>query len=311
MADNVDQSIPNPLNQTENAEQSGDETIVSQTNNEKGKSTSDSPDLGISKMKRPAESRRRIAFDRLKRSSQRCVDEELVQSMTKMEVQISLDLITKEWERFIEAHYEISDLAATADAEKVIGEFFEKVAKLYAVCRERMEVRLQEIINHPDQTMGGSIPQGGTSASVLGENDLPIEPFSPQGNSSPRANEGATSSSGSGTKEKIQPFSGLPTNASNHSNIPMVDDLEHDVIEFLPSPITPNNKLNAIYNLKLEPIKIPVFNGEKENWVLFRDQFIALVHENDRMNDAIRIYQLFTHLGEKALRVIKGITPAS
>lgn len=34
-------------------------------------------------------------------------------------------------------------------------------------------------------------------------------------------------------------------------------------------------------NLKLEPIRIPIFNGAKENWVLFRDQFISLVHEND------------------------------
>lgn len=68
--------------------------------------------------------------------------------------------------------------------------------------------------------------------------------------------------------------------------------------------------LNSALNLKLEPIKIPIFNGAKENWVLFRDQFISLVHENERMTDAVKMHQLVTHVTDKAIRVIKGITPS-
>lgn len=95
-------------------------------------------------------------------------------------------------------------------------------------------------------------------------------------------------------------------------DIPIVfDDSNENQFEVVPDHSTgPKQHLNATFNLKLEPIKIPVFDGERENWVLFRDQFLALVHNNEHMNDAIKMYQLFTHLGEKALRVIKGITPA-
>lgn len=92
------------------------------------------------------------------------------------------------------------------------------------------------------------------------------------------------------------------------NNIEKIKKLAKSVNESVPQP-TQGLLANSL-NLKLEPIRILIFNGAKENWVLFRDQFISLVHENELMTDAVKMHQLFTHVTDKALRVIKGITPS-
>lgn len=71
-----------------------------------------------------------------------------------------------------------------------------------------------------------------------------------------------------------------------------------------------SGKFETSINLKMEPIKLPKFNGEKENWILFREQFLSFVHKKD-IPKAIKMHMLFSHLTDKALRVIKGITPVA
>lgn len=65
------------------------------------------------------------------------------------------------------------------------------------------------------------------------------------------------------------------------------------------------------FTMKTEPIRLPIFNGDKENWVLFREQFITFVHNRKKISNAVKMQQLFAHLSEKALRVIRGITPVA
>lgn len=67
----------------------------------------------------------------------------------------------------------------------------------------------------------------------------------------------------------------------------------------------------ASINLRMEPIKLPVFDGAKENWILFREQFLSFVHEKKTIQKAVKMHMLFSHLSDKALRVIKGITPVA
>lgn len=70
-----------------------------------------------------------------------------------------------------------------------------------------------------------------------------------------------------------------------------------------------NIHLDEELRVQTEPIRIPVFNGDKDNWVMFREQFLTFVHNRKKLPTSSKIQYLFTHLGEKAIRVIKGITP--
>lgn len=72
---------------------------------------------------------------------------------------------------------------------------------------------------------------------------------------------------------------------------------------------TINISVDDEFRVQTEPIRIPVFNGEKDNWIMFRGQFLTFIHNRKRLPDSTKIQFLFTHLGERAIRVIKGITP--
>lgn len=268
--------------------------------------------------KRSAESRRSIAYNHLKGGYRRSIDKAYLHSLTKMEIKVSLDIVAAEWGKFLEPHYELTELAATKDAELVNLEFFNKVAALYAGTRELLEQRLEYLDSHPDEAYGKNIhfnakgeithtsPTPPHASTMEKPNDhehhdhpLPTEPI--------RMGEENLNDQ---TPKRPRGRELIPSAPRKSSSIPITyDDSNDDVIEIIPGS-DPKQSLNATFNLKLEPIKIPMFNGERENWVLFRDQFLALVHNNVHMNDAIRMHQLFTHLNEKAIRVIKGITPA-
>lgn len=64
-------------------------------------------------------------------------------------------------------------------------------------------------------------------------------------------------------------------------------------------------------SMRTEPIRIPIFNGEKDNWIMFREQFLTFVHNRKKVPESSKIQLLFTHLGDKALRSIKSITPVA
>lgn len=252
-----------------------------------------SPHLEV-KSKRSAESRRSIAYNRLKGGYVRSSKKEYLQSLSKMEIKVSLEIMIAEWGKFLEAHYELAELATTHEAEKV------NAFALYAATRELLEERLEYLDANPREAFGKDFhfnEKGEMSTSISpsvhtidesvgNDHSTPKRPITKKPPMAPR-----------GPKETAK------------FDIPMIFGDEKGNVEHCSSPDS-NDHWNATFNLKLEPIRIPQFDGDKENWVLFRDQFLALVHNNARMNEAIKMHQLFTHLGEKALRVIKGITPA-
>lgn len=111
--------------------------------------------------------------------------------------------------------------------------------------------------------------------------------------------------------------------ASSSQNIPLapINDkintsndtiiIEEDQVPIINKPSEKSHDKNDFtVNLKLEPIKIPTFDGKKENWVLFREQFLSLIHNNEEMSEALKMHQLYTHLSDNGLRAIRGITHA-
>lgn len=101
-----------------------------------------------------------------------------------------------------------------------------------------------------------------------------------------------------------------PTKKSDKANISepiiVIDSNDHFPInKSIDIASTPSPQI------KLEPIKVPVFNGKRENWVLFRELFTILVHDNKNLGDGIKMNQLYTHLVEDGLSAIRGITPTA
>lgn len=267
--------------------------------NKSAKHLETSPNLEA-KSKRSPESRRTIAFNHLKGGYKRSSNEDYLNSLTKMEIKVSLDLTAVEWGKFLEAHYELNELATTSDAERVNAEFFTQVAALYAATRSLLEERLEYLEKHPDEAFGKDIhfnekgEISHTSHTPTHANNTEVS----------NVNSEHSTPSESSSSDKSAP---RKTKEAATSKIPVIFEGSND--ESVDVENGSKQHFNATFNLKLEPIRIPMFDGEKENWVLFRDQFLALVHNNMQMNDAIKMHQLFTHLGEKASRVIKGITP--
>lgn len=204
--------------------------------------------------------------------------------------------------QFLEAHYELAELATTKDAEMVNLDFFHKVTGLYAASRALLEVRIEYLTNHPNEAFGkdfhfnekGEFTHSSSVPPVHSVNDSNDHEHTMPDHSQ---SEGQSKEDQTTPRRPIHRRELIPKKPRKPANeIPIAfDDSHEDEFKFSPEHSTGPKQLNATFNLKLEPIKIPMFDGEKENWVLFRDQFLALVHNNECMNDAIKMYQLFTH----------------
>ncbi|XP_015124595.1 uncharacterized protein LOC107046486 [Diachasma alloeum] len=62
---------------------------------------------------------------------------------------------------------------------------------------------------------------------------------------------------------------------------------------------------------KLPKIKIPVFDGKQENWAMYKNKFIALVHSRTDISDAVKCSQLFDSLTGPALAKISQYDPST
>ncbi|XP_015123790.1 uncharacterized protein LOC107045896 [Diachasma alloeum] len=78
------------------------------------------------------------------------------------------------------------------------------------------------------------------------------------------------------------------------------------------STLNPNNiTLTERQELpKLPKIKIPVFDGKQENWAMYKNKFIALVHSRTDISDAVKCSQLFDSLTRPALAKISQYDPS-
>ena len=66
----------------------------------------------------------------------------------------------------------------------------------------------------------------------------------------------------------------------------------------------------GIANLKLDTIKLQIFNGNLADWEAFRDMFkYYLVDRSKKMSKVVKLYQLRTHLEGAAFDCIRGYKP--
>lgn len=58
--------------------------------------------------------------------------------------------------------------------------------------------------------------------------------------------------------------------------------------------------------LKLDRIELPIFKGDLVEWNSFKDLFIILIHNNDQIDNTLKLHQLRSHLRGTAFDTIKG-----
>ena len=57
-------------------------------------------------------------------------------------------------------------------------------------------------------------------------------------------------------------------------------------------------------------IKLPVFDGRRENWAHFNAKFVTLVHSRTDLHDSVKASQLFSSVTDKALPKIAHYDPS-
>jgi hypothetical protein len=59
---------------------------------------------------------------------------------------------------------------------------------------------------------------------------------------------------------------------------------EHDAKsseQLHPTGVSEHGSSNSQNSLKLPAIKLPIFSGHYDRWIIFSDMFKAMIHEND------------------------------
>ncbi|XP_045462033.1 uncharacterized protein LOC123672092 [Harmonia axyridis] len=69
----------------------------------------------------------------------------------------------------------------------------------------------------------------------------------------------------------------------------------------------PNSHFQGSQQVKLPTIKLPTFNGSIENWLEFKDAFIALVQDNDNLADIQKFYYLKSSLEHEPAQLISSV----
>lgn len=57
---------------------------------------------------------------------------------------------------------------------------------------------------------------------------------------------------------------------------------------------------------RLEPIKIKTFDGQEKNWLPFRDQFVAIIHNDEDMDDASKLTRLRQYVDCEKVAALAG-----
>ncbi|WP_253302631.1 DUF1759 domain-containing protein [Wolbachia endosymbiont of Psylliodes chrysocephala] len=66
--------------------------------------------------------------------------------------------------------------------------------------------------------------------------------------------------------------------------------------------VSPNNS-----NLKLPPIRLPVFTGDYQTWTTFHDTFNRLIHQNENLRNVEKLHHLKTCLKDLALKLVANL----
>lgn len=79
-------------------------------------------------------------------------------------------------------------------------------------------------------------------------------------------------------------------------------------VEAIEKALVENRKTDQhpFVELKLDKIQLPTFDGDLTTWIAFRDQYLDLVHNNQKLTAVTKFYQLKNHLKGLALDAING-----
>ncbi|GBN34047.1 hypothetical protein AVEN_176281-1 [Araneus ventricosus] len=69
-----------------------------------------------------------------------------------------------------------------------------------------------------------------------------------------------------------------------------------------------NCNASVLSDVKLPTLSVPTFNGKIENWIMFKDMFVASVIENKSISNSIKLQYLKASCRDEALRVIQSIS---
>ncbi|GBL98544.1 hypothetical protein AVEN_139957-1 [Araneus ventricosus] len=64
---------------------------------------------------------------------------------------------------------------------------------------------------------------------------------------------------------------------------------------------------SVLSEVKLPTLFVPTFNGKIENWIMFKDMFVASVIENKSISNSMKLQYLKASCRDEALRVIRSI----
>lgn len=64
-------------------------------------------------------------------------------------------------------------------------------------------------------------------------------------------------------------------------------------------------------DIKLPTLKLPVFGGEYEQWMLFKDAFESLIHNNHKLTAVQKFQYLRSSLKDEGLQVINGLNTSA
>ena len=74
--------------------------------------------------------------------------------------------------------------------------------------------------------------------------------------------------------------------------------------------ISSSNESTAA-KIKLPPLQISKFNGDRTTWQSFWDQFNSAFHSNDEISDINKFNYLHSYLCDSAIETISGLSPTS
>lgn len=88
------------------------------------------------------------------------------------------------------------------------------------------------------------------------------------------------------------------------------------LIDLFVASITSNQASNHVksefqFSAKLPTISLPTFEGRFENWMEFRDTYVSMIHNSDKLEDIQKFHYLRSALKGEALQIIKSINFSS
>lgn len=75
-----------------------------------------------------------------------------------------------------------------------------------------------------------------------------------------------------------------------------------------PNDVSSRSSCGALTNIKLPPLKIPPFDGNVNNWIEFRDTYISLIHNNEKIDCINKFHYLKSYLEGTASILVNSIS---